>query len=246
MNIVEDLVCNGWIFIKNKNEIDLYVDYKRNINDPNTLSILKILHYIKCNECGKKLYPSREEEKLFSRSEGEKKIVNKQDKLITELLIDKNDNYNKILKNEYILIFNNELLSQLPIELRNIDRILPLIKLFIQNKLKYQINIHQNYLTLKLEYRLYNILNKVEFHLLNSKIYECFKLYTNLALTLNTYKSDLIKQNEFEDIRRRLLLLNDLGAYEYLKNKLNNKLHKADFIKRNDDENENTCCKVWC
>lgn len=219
MNVL-DLICNGWI---SKSEIDLFIDYKRNINDPNILSTLKISHYTKCVECNKK-----------------QKIINKQEKLLEEKkLISNND---KILKNEYILIFTNELLSQLPLELRNIDRILPLIQLFVQNKLKYEINIHHNYLMLNMEYRLYNILNKVKFHLLNLKIYECFQIYNNLALTLNTYKSDLIKQNEFEDIRRRLLLLDDLGTYNYLKDRLNNKLHAANYIKK--DRDEDTCCKL--
>ena len=230
MNTIEftELQSNGWI---NKNNINLYIDYKRNTDDSNILSTLTISEYIKCDIC--------------KTTTKETKI--KQDQKYSVLsipLIKKEEDMLKslILKNKYILVINNEVISTLPVELRNIDRILPLIKLFIQDKLKYEIILYQNYLTLNLQYRLYNILNKVSFHLLNIKIYECFLLYNSLSSTLSIYKADMIKQNEFEHIRQQLLLLDDLGPYNNLKNKLGNKLHVATPYNKKEIDNDRGCC----
>ena len=195
MNTIEDLICNGWVM---NNKINLFIDYKRLINNSDILSELKITEYIKCKHCNKNV-----ESKL-------------------------------IKKNKYILTINNDILSTLPIELRDIGRLLQLVKLFIQNKLIYDIKIYKNYLSLTLQYRLYNVLNKVTLHLLNFKIYECFKLYTGLSTTLGIYRADITKQNEFENIRRQLLLLDKLGPYSNLKNVLKNKLHNADFYKKDE------------
>jgi curved DNA-binding protein CbpA len=236
MNTIEftELQTNGWI---NKNDIKLYIDYKRNnVNnqESNTiLSTLTISEYIKCDICKIK----NKETKTTKIKQDQKYSVLDNTPLLQEETLK-----TLILKNKYILVINNEVISTLPLELRNIDRILPLIKLFIQDKLKYEITLYQNYLTLNLQYRLYNILNKVSFHLLNSKIYECFLLYNSLSSMLLIYKADMIKQNEFEHIRQQLLLLDDLGPYNNLKKKLENKLHVATPYKDDNDSDDKWCC----
>lgn len=131
------------------------------------------------------------------------------------------------------------MIQTLPTELKNIDRILPLIKVLLQNKLNYKISIYSNYLTITLYYRLFNVLNETTLHLLNSKVYDCFKLYNELSQTLNIYKDDIIKQNTFENIRQKLLSLNDLGPYNNLKNKLKQPLHIA---KKNNYKEERSNC----
>ena len=206
-----ELQTAGWLN-------NLFIDYKRT-NTNEVLATLKITEHLKCQICGEK----KKEIKKLKVSIDETPLLNKKI-------------YN--IKNEYILIFNNDMIQTLPTELKNIDRILPLIKVLLENKLNYEITIYSNYLTIILHYRLFNILNKTSLHLLNSKVYECFRLYTSLSTTLNIYKDDIIKQNTFENIRRKLLILDNLGPYNNLKNKLKQPLHNATNLK----EKKSNCC----
>lgn len=218
---------------------NLYIDYKRNISyntigenkEESILAILKITEYSKCPVCVKRKVKRKEKRKEY------KKLTDSID-MITPLIKEEKD---YTIKNEYILIFNDNMISTLPTELRNIDRILPLIKVLLENKLNYEIIVHSNYLTMTLYYRLFNVLNKTSLHLLNSKVYDCFNLYTSLSSTLNIYKDDIIKQNTFENIRRKLLSLDDLGPYNNLKNKLKQPSHIAKVIKEKGEE-KTSCC----
>lgn len=195
-----ELQISGWLN-------NLFIDYKRNNGSSDIISTLTITEHLKCQFCNNK------------KREIKKEKINIDD---TPLLLDQKYN----VKNEYILIFNNDMIQTLPNELKNIDRILPLIKVLIENKLNYKITIYPNYLTITLHYRLFNTIKKVSLYLLNKKVYECFRIYGDLSKSLNVYKDDIIRQNTFENIKQKLLSLNDLGPYNNLKNKLEKNYNK--------------------
>jgi len=199
MQIVQfdQLQSCGWL----KN---LYIDYKKNISPEKTTekAILLISEYSDKNNDQKK----------------EQKNIIKND-LNTPLI----DYKKEILKNKYILIFDDRIISKLKI---NENQIVYLIQLLLDGKLKYEITIYSNYLIINLQFRLHNMLHQINLDLLNYTIYENFTIYTSLSSTLNIYKDDIIKQNTFEMTKRKLLLLKDLGPYNNLLSLLNKKKKK--------------------